>query len=147
MAVTDADAAALRSYLAKGDDGADWKQQHEQLYQMGDPRGYGALVYATFVTAVRRRFSPTWTMAEVIQFVALVRRALDDDRAAVDPITAENLIRRALGDHVSDNAGEEAKAISQLILLVALVAEAGLDSIGLDQLLSEARAMADQIVS
>src|SRR5262249_45019012 len=124
-----------------------WVRQHEQLLEDGCLDDYGALVYSAFVTTVRRRFSPTWTQASVIRFVADVRAALAEEPGAINPVAGENLIRRALGDTVRDDIDQETKARTQLMLLDALIAEAGLDGAGLDQLLSEARMMADQLVS
>lgn len=142
MAVTtDAAVAALRSYLS-GD--IELSQQlHLQLFDSGQDEGYGELLYAAFITALRRRFAPRWTRPAIIRFVADVRSRLGEDSHLIDPTTAENLIRRALDDPVDDSATAEAKAQAQLLLLTALIEDEELTERELDQFLDEVRTLAD----
>lgn len=144
MSVTDEQVAALRSYVA-ADVAEEWVSLHDQLRQDGGLDDYGTLVTAAFVTAVRRKFSPTWTLAAVIRFVASARATISEKPDLIEPRAAENLIRRALGDTVTDTADLETKTRAQLLLLVALIQDEQLDDIGLDAFLVDARTLADQI--
>lgn len=144
MPVTNDQIAALRASLlldeAQARDWRDWLIRSRGL------DGFGELVYAAFVLAVRRRFAPAWTRADVVRCVGSVRARgpAEDD---IEPLAAESLILRALGRDMPPGADEQAKAAAQAVLLVALVADLGLDDAALDQFLDQARALADQWLS
>jgi hypothetical protein len=82
----------LRAFLALQAD--EVERLTKQLVDARHVEGYGELVYAAFVTAVRRRFSPTWTIPDAIRFVATVLARLLDNEIEIDPLTAEILVRR-----------------------------------------------------
>ena len=113
------------------------------LIRAGDLHGFGELVYAAFLLAVRRRFGPEWTPADVVRYVGSVRAhgPKDDD---FDPLAAETLIGRALGGDPPPVADEEARAAAQAILLITLIIDLELDAAGLDRFLAEARELADR---
>lgn len=142
--VTGQQVAALRASLTF--DMAQAQEWRARLIQSGDLRGFGELVYAAFLLAVRRYFAPVWTRADVVRYVGSVRARgpADDD---VDPVIAEMLILRALGADPPLRAAEEAKAEAQAIMLGALISDLGLDAAGLDEFLAEARALADRWLS
>lgn len=104
------------------------------------------LLYAAFLLAARRRFAPAWTRGDVVRYVGSIRAGapVDDD---IDPVTAEALILRALGTDQPLHAGLEAKVAVQTILLGALIADLRLDSGGLEELLVQARSLADRWLS
>lgn len=143
MLVSGEQVAALRAFLALDPDQAG--RLTEQLVESGRVEGYGELVYAAFVSAVRRRFSPTWTVADVIRFVAAKRAELLEDGAEVDPLTAEILVRRALGGGIATELDEKSRARAQILLLGEIVADAGFDDAGLDDFLAQVRSLADQM--
>jgi hypothetical protein len=143
--VSDQQLAALRAFLVLEPDEAG--PPTEQTLEVGGVEGYGELVYAAFVAATRRRFSPTWTVPDVIRFVAAVRAELLEDEVDIDPRTAEVLIRRALGDGIVTVLDEEARARAQIFLLCAMVADAGFDDAELDAFLAQARGLADQLTA
>lgn len=145
MAITDEHVAALRAFLVSDSDQAG--RLTKQLVETGQVEGYGELIYAAFCAAVRRRFSPSWTLPEVIRFVASVRACLRQNGVDVEPHTTEILIRRALGDNVAAKLGEEAKARAQVLVLPQLIRGEGLDGAELDALLAEARTLADQLLN
>ena|ERR1022692_2329821 len=147
MAVTDEQVAALRAYLgAKSYAEADEAQQlMQRLGRPGAGNSIAALVYATFVTAARRRFSPTWTRAEIIRFVAGVRALLSERPDALDARAAEHQLRSALGEKQNSYPDDEARARSQVVLLDALIQSAELDDAGLAELLAEGRRLADDL--
>jgi hypothetical protein len=117
-----------------------------RLIGSGDLEGFGELLYAAFVVAVRRYFAPEWSRGDVVRYVGSVRARgpADDD---IDPVTAEKLILRALGADELLEAGEEAKVEVQTLLLGILVIDLGLDVAGLDGFLAEARELADRWLS
>ena len=72
MAITDDQVAALRSYQSAGTDveADDAERQFLTLARTGSLDGIEVLVYGAFAAAARRRFSPTWTSADIVRFVA-----------------------------------------------------------------------------
>jgi hypothetical protein len=143
MPVTDEQVAALRSFLALN--AAEAERMTRQLVAADHLNGYGELVYAAFVTAARRRFSPIWSIPDVIRFVASARAELLEDDVDIDPRTSESLIRRAIGDRVTAELDETASARAQLFLLSELIFDEQLDDAGLDTFLAQARSIADQL--
>lgn len=141
--VSDEQVAALRAFLALQPDTAE--QLTKQLVETGHLEGYGELVYAAFVTAVRRRLSPTWTIPDVIRFVATARARLLKNEIEIDPRTAEILMRGALGDGIVAELEEEARTRAQIFLLGEMAVDEQLDDAGLDAFLATARVLADQL--
>lgn len=142
MIVTDEQVAALRSYLEGEPE--EYTPLHQNLIDTGSVEGYGVLVYAAFVLAVRREYGPTYNPADIIRYVAEVRAFLSDLPDLLHPRAAENLIRRALGDPVTDDLDQETKARAQLVLLTVLVGDAQLDAAALEEFLEVARTTADR---
>lgn len=142
MPVTDEQVAALRALLALNSPEAE--RLTRQLVEADRLDGYSQLVYAAFVTAARRRFSPTWTISDIVRFVAAARAELLADDVDVDPRTSEILIRRAIGDHVATEVDMEASAHAQLLLLGELIVDERLADTSLDTFLTQARSLADQ---
>ena len=140
-AVSGQQIAALRASLTLNT--AQAQELQVSLIQGGDLHGFGELVYAAFLLAVRRRFGPACTRADVVRYVGRVRAhgPKDDD---FDPLAAETLIVRALGGDPPPVADEEARAAAQAILLIALIVDLELDAAGLDRFLAEARELADR---
>jgi hypothetical protein len=104
----------------------------------------GALVYGSFAAAARRRFSPTWTSADIVRFVAGFRSSSTEAANLVSPLAAENQLRGVLGEKHAARPPEEARAYAQFTLLGALTAT--LDPQELDNVLARGRALADQII-
>jgi hypothetical protein len=143
MVVSDDQVAALRAFLAL--EPYETERLTKQLVETDRLEGYGELVYAAFVAAVRRRFSPTWTVPDVIRFVGTARARLLNDEIEIDPRTAEILMRRALGDGIVAERDEEARTRAQIFLLGEMVVDEELDDDGLDEFLATARVLADQL--
>jgi hypothetical protein len=114
-----------------------------ELAGSGRWHGYGELVYSAFVTAVRRRFAPTWTSAQIVRFTADVRNGLRTAGVDLDPLATEILIRQALGDHVVSNHDDNTRAQVMLFVLGELISQQHLDGAGLDAFLAEARVLAN----
>lgn len=144
MPVTDQQVLWLRAYL--DDEMGILEQLNPQVATDSNANGLSALVYAAFVISARREFAPTWTRLEVIQFVSRVRALLPERIDTLDPLVAENLLRTALGERSADSPEPQAQARAQLILLRALITKAAPDDAAIFDLLSEARAMANQLL-
>lgn len=142
VVVTDEQVAALRAYLT--DDQDEYERLIERVEQAGNLRGYSALFGSAFFDAVNRRFAPTWTIADIIRFVANVRAKYIEDPDQLDPQHAERLIRTALGDGSIDDLDDEVRS-TQIILLPALIDEERPDRVALDGLLTQARLRADHL--
>jgi hypothetical protein len=136
MPVTDEQVTALRAFLA-----FDPSYQHlvGELSSSGRVHGFGELVYAAFVTAARRRFSPTWTSArrrfsptwtsaQVVRFAAQLRVVLGACDVDLDPRAIEILLRQALGEGVASDYDDGTHALVMLFGLGELVSDARLDA-------------------
>jgi hypothetical protein len=84
------------------------------------------------VTAVRRRFAPTWTSAQVVRFTARLRTALRIQGIDLDPQATEILIRQALGDSVTSDYDEQIRAWVTMIVLGELISDEQFDEGSLD---------------
>jgi hypothetical protein len=102
----------------------------------------GALVYTAFAAAAQCRFSPVWTSADLVRFVADVRSSSPETAALISPSAAENQLRGALGKELTWRPDEETRARVQLMLLTALTIDLAEDE--LDDLLSAGRDLAQQ---
>jgi hypothetical protein len=145
MRVTDEQVAALRALLAL--DSPEAERLTGRLIDNEDLDGYGGLAYAAFVIATRRRFSPAWSLPELIRFVAAVRVDLAQDDVDIDPHAAEVALRRALDERLAAEPSQEAMARAQFFLLQEMVLEARLDDVELDEFLKSAREAADGVIS
>jgi hypothetical protein len=143
MAVSNLQVAALRAFLEIRAN--DTERLTERLIETGPLEGYGELISGAFAVAVRRRFSPTWTVPDLISFVAVVRARLLGDKIDIDPRTAEISMRHALGDGNAAESDEEARARAQIFLLGELIIDEDLDDAGMDEFLATARGLADQL--
>lgn len=145
MPVTDAQMMWLRGYLAGELD--EVRRVNSQVTAPGAAAGIGALVYAAFVVAARRKFTPRWTRDEVTRFVARVRDVLSERPDGLDPPVAEQELRSALGEKFTTHPGAKSRGRAQFILLNALVQSLGLDDAGVADLLDHARGIADSLLA
>jgi hypothetical protein len=77
--------------------------------------------------AAQRNFSPTWSNAQIIRFVAHVRELLSDRAELLDPLAGELELRRVLGEPIPASPNIGARAAAQLILLDAMIQSLSLD--------------------
>jgi hypothetical protein len=145
MAITDDQVTALRAYLAAADDAEadDAETRFLVLAKEDSIDELGALVYCTFAAAAQRRFSPVWTSADIVRFVADVRGSSPEAAALISASAAENQLRGALGKQLSWRPDAETQAGVQPFLLSALTV--GLVGRELDRVLADGRALADQM--
>lgn len=144
--VADEQVAVLRTYLS-----ARTNARYDEAVRMlgtltdsGRLVGFAELVYGTFAAAARRRFSPTWTSADIVRFVADFRSSSSEAARLISPSAAENQLRGVLGDIAAVRPPEEARARAQLLLLAAL--SASMDADELDGALAEGRVLADRLL-
>jgi hypothetical protein len=145
MPVTDDQVAALKAYLSG--DFHQYERIHGRLDPVAAKTGYSALLTATFFEAVDRRFAKGGTAADVVEFVGAVRARSEEFATELDPRVAERLIRAMLTDEDVDDIDVDTKVNSQFLLLYPLVEDQRLDDAGLDELLAEARKLADEWTS
>jgi hypothetical protein len=138
----------MRAYLSASSDteAAEAERQFIMLARTGDADGIGELLYAAFVIAARRAFAPTWEAGDIVRFVADVRSSSSEGSGILDPAGAEDQLRAALGQEPAGCSDEEARARAQLILLAALTVRLGLTAQGLDNLVSDGRELADDLI-
>lgn len=148
MPVTDAQIAALRALL-KGE-----AEKHRELLDQLDRTeanvGYSALLAAGFFEAVERRFivdGHVTNSARVIDFVASIRERTDETPDAVKPDIAERMIFHALDQGASISGIATDTVIQhQIILLAALIGDAQLNDLELDDFLRKIRTDADELI-
>lgn len=147
MQVADEHVSMLRTYLSASTDAAydEAVRMLSALTDAGCLDGIAELVYGTFAAATRRRFSPTWTSADIVRFVADFRRSSSEAASLISPSSAENQLRGVLGDAPAARPPAEADARAQLLLLAAL--SASMDEDGLDAALAEGRLLADRLLN
>jgi hypothetical protein len=142
VVVTEEQVAALRAYLTEDEE--KYNRLIARLEKTGGLAGFSALFGSAFFDAVNRRFSPTWTVAEVIRFVATVRAYHIEDPSQLDPCDAEQLIRTALGDGSLDDLDDDIRS-AQIILLPALIHEEQRNRVALEDILAQARQRANSL--
>lgn len=142
MTVNDLHMIALRAHL-EGQEHA-VQRAYEQLTGPHAMDGLAELVYAAFLIAARRKFSPTWNRAQVVLFVARLRALFSKEPELLDPLTAEYELRRVLGEDIPTSPDTGAGATARLILLDALIQSLNLDDKEIWSLLIEARENAMQ---
>jgi hypothetical protein len=140
---TDDQIATLRAQLTGDYDGH--RRWLADLDSRGELGGYTAVVTATFIEAVDRKFGPhTTSDAPVVAFVADIRSrfpAADDE---IDPVVAERVLSKALGRGSISNVDGPTIRRMETLLLPLLVTDLGLDPDGVDQLLAGARKLLDR---
>jgi hypothetical protein len=142
MTVTDEQVAALRAFLIH-----DVQTTTRLTSALGDQGaiGYQRLAYAALSVAAVRRFSPSFTSADLVRYVASVRmsRIADGKEYDFDPADAENILRYSLGEPISRTL-DAAKRFRAIIALLDALAESELSSEeDVDDLLARARELAD----
>lgn len=145
ITVSDIHVAALRTFLAEGPDV--WTERYGERIKDETHSGYSFLIYYTFAEAARLKFSPTYTIPQVIRYVADLRLSLEEDAHELDPRVAEGLIRYSLGDKTFSGrppfgVDELTMVRAELFLLVALISDAEFDDAELDKFIKDSAAIA-----
>ena len=135
--------AALRTGSDTDLDDSD--RQFLALLKADRIEGLGELLLAALTVAARRRFSPAWSPAEIVRFVAGVRSSSDEMAALLAPSAAENQLRLALGARNRAYPDMEARGRAQMLLLGALTRD--YTPSDLAAMLSDARVLADESIA
>ncbi|RFS82488.1 hypothetical protein D0T12_27205 [Actinomadura spongiicola] len=147
--IDDDHAAALRAFL--DGDVETWEDLYSRMTTDEAAAGYMSMIYAGFVVAVRRRFSPTYTTPEIVRWVADLRMTLGDDGEQLNPRVTENLMRDVLGDPDlrSDDGIDDPYAVipAQCAVLSELAAEVVIDEATLEEFIKDSVDFAEQWVS
>ena len=143
MLVTDAQVAALHAFLVQDPDTA-----LPLTAQLGDQGmgGYLHLAEAALCVLAGRRFSPQFTRADLIRYVASVRASWigDSTEYDLDPAAAESVLRYLLGS-TDARIPDPKQRIRIVVALLDALAESELSSeADVGALLAEARDLADQ---
>ncbi|TDE21978.1 hypothetical protein [Actinomadura sp. 6K520] len=137
---------ALRSFLLEGPEA--WVPLQDEMQKDDETAaGYMSLLFGAFNVAVRRRFSPTYTVGEIVRFVAELRIMAGEDAHLINTLVAEDLIRRAVGAPPPKDGGpDDAETVlsAQIFILLHLVAESDFDRAGLEQFIEETTAYTEQ---
>ena len=86
-------------------------------------KGYNAMVAASFAEAVLRRFGSRYTQAEIVAFVGYVRAKSAEMSELLDPEAGALMINAVLGDASTQGMSRKDKAMAQILLLMALIAD------------------------
>jgi hypothetical protein len=145
MTVTDQQVAVLRAMLTGNR--AEHARLLAELDRWEDGLGYSALVTGAFIKAVDRRFGKASAKGSVVEFVADARSRSDEMADAVDPRVAERLIRKVTDGESTEDIDVKTSSAAKLLLIAALIADEDVDNNGLEAFLSDARKLADYLIS
>lgn len=137
---------ALRAFLLEGPEA--WAPLQARVQKDDETAaGYMSLLYGAFSVAVRRKFSPTYTVGGIVRFVADLRINAEKDADLINPLVAEDMVRRAVDAPLlkGDVPGDLTAVLdAEISILLHLVAEADFDRAGLEQFIDEATAYTEQ---
>lgn len=136
--IRDNNILALRYFLLEGPEA--WAPLQYELRQDDETAaGYISLLLGAFSVAVRRRFSPTSSTAEIMHFVTDFRITLED-AGLINPLVAEDVIRRTVdASPLDDDEPEDLMAVlhTKAHILLHLAAEADFSEHELDQFIED----------
>ncbi|WUH96970.1 hypothetical protein OHR68_25905 [Spirillospora sp. NBC_00431] len=133
--IDDEHIAALRSLL-QGDPGA--SEKYASGTDDAAASGYTMVIYSAFAVAVRRRFSPKYTHAQLARYVADLRISLGADASQINPRVAESMMRAALGDETLKDHEPYGADLSTMVVAELAILDDLAQGAELDDLLNEA---------
>ncbi|XRQ02703.1 hypothetical protein ACN3XK_39610 [Actinomadura welshii] len=137
---------ALRSFLLEGPEA--WIPLRDEIQKDDETAaGYMSLLYGAFNVAVRRKLSPTYTVGDIVRFVADLRISAGEDARLINTLVAEDLVRRAVdAPPPKDGGPDDVETVlpAQMFILLHLVAEADFDRAELEQFIEETTAYTEQ---
>ncbi|RKS67694.1 hypothetical protein BZB76_6900 [Actinomadura pelletieri DSM 43383] len=147
ITISDQHVAALRTFLVEGSEV--WLKRHENLLKDETDFGYSLLLYAAFTKAAEKRFSPVYSVPQLIQYVADHRLSLEEHADELNPRVAEKLLRFALGDEsLSERPpfGMDPVSVAraEMYLLMALIEEAKLNDAELEKFIKDSSILANE---
>lgn len=145
MTVSADQVAAIRAYLSGNQE--EFRRLNRALdTSKAASRSYQALIAATFIEAVERRFNERTTRAEVIDYVADLRSRNDDAAEELDPDKAERMIMTVIADEDVDDLSGDERVKLEMILMAGFIADAGFDEVELEAFLEKARAFGNELL-
>ena len=138
--VDDEHIGLLRKFLTEDPD-EPW--DHNESTARNEIIAHNLMAYSAFAVAVLRRFSPTYTVSEIIQYVTDLRKAVvEEDSLQINPRVAEGMIREVLQDKSFTDtapfgADNEAVVKANFVILLDLFHKAELDGPGLERFLQD----------
>jgi hypothetical protein len=143
MHVTDMQAAALRAFLVY-----DSEEAATLTRRLGDTDspGYEYLALAALSASAKRCFHAGYTHADLVRYIAALRlhRLADGEEYDLDPVIGENVLQSVLGQPVRPTGAPEERFRAVIALLDAFAETGLLTGADADELLAEARELADQ---
>jgi hypothetical protein len=145
MPVTEQQVAAVRAQLTGNREEA--VRLIREFTTREDLRGFFTLTSAAFTEAVELRFGQNGTREDAIRLVADVRSRSDWLSGSIAPDAAEAVLVSAFThSDVPELDPDDLRGIFSTFL-AAMINEVGLDDAQLDSFLTQARGMADRILS
>lgn len=145
--VRDEHAAALRSLL-KGESDA-W-EPFQVAESEEEAIAYTVMLYGAFRVAVWRTFSPTYSIPDVIRFVADMRIGYERGVSTIHPRVAEEMILEALGNPAVESfVPPDAETVigAEVAILDTFLHEANLDEAGLEEFIRDSAAFAKEWIA
>ncbi|TDD75092.1 hypothetical protein E1293_28780 [Actinomadura darangshiensis] len=139
---------ALRSFLLIGPEA--WGPLRSKMQTDETAASYMSLLYGAFCVAVHRKFSPTYTVGDIVRYIANLRIMAREESELINPLVAEDMIRRVLNaPPLQDGGPEDVETIlhAEVFVLMNLVAEAEFDGVSLEQFIDEATAFTKEWLS
>ncbi|WP_433462412.1 hypothetical protein [Spirillospora sp. CA-128828] len=137
--ISEQNVLALRSFLLEGPEA--WVPLQDEIQKDDETAvGYMSLLYGAFNVAVHRRFSPTYTIGEIVRFVADLRIEAKEEADLINPLVAEDMIRRAINaPQLKSDVPDDLTAVmsAEVHILLYLIAEADYDRADLEQFIEE----------
>ncbi|MFI0485373.1 hypothetical protein [Actinomadura sp. 9N215] len=130
----------LRLFLTEGAVGP---ESFDEPTVESDIIALNLMAYSAFAVAVLRRFSPTFTIPEIIRYVTELRKAvLGEETLQINPRVAEGMIRAVLRDKTLEDrepygADNEAMVKACFAVLLDLFHKAELEGPDLEKFLQE----------
>ncbi|RKS67700.1 hypothetical protein BZB76_6825 [Actinomadura pelletieri DSM 43383] len=145
--VSDLHVTALRTFLVEGPEV--WLKRHENLAKDETDLGFSLLLYAAFTKATKKKFSPLYSVPQLIRYVADHRLSLEEHARELNPRVAESLLRFALGDESLGERppfGVDTMSVvrAEMYLLMALVQEAKLNDAELEEFIKDSAVLANE---
>ncbi|GAA4225655.1 hypothetical protein GCM10022254_08010 [Actinomadura meridiana] len=114
--------------------------------------GHLQLYSAAFTKAAQRRFSPTYSVSQLIRYVADLRRHLGDNANKLNPKVAENLLRYAVGDETFSEdppfgVSQQLLIREEISLLIALYVDMELDEAEAEEFIKDSVELANHWTS
>lgn len=137
----------LRQFLSED---PDEPESREEPTARDDIVAHNLMAYSAFAVAVLRKFSPTYSVPEIIQYVTDLRKAVvEEDSLQINPRVAEGMIREVLQDKTFTDtapfgADNETVVKASFVVLLDLSHKAELAGPGLEEFLQESAHYARQ---